>query len=69
MKKTEALLSRDRKTRLRPTTCENKKHLIDSKVLPALKNLPVNTFIPTPLCQGAWGLYHKQPGLRLPLHL
>lgn len=52
MKKTEALLSRDCKTRLHSTTCENKKHLIDSKVLPALKSLPVNTITPAVVLKG-----------------
>jgi integrase len=40
------LYMEDCKTRLRSTTYENKKYLIDSKVLPALKDLPVNAISP-----------------------
>lgn len=40
------LYMEDCQTRLRSTTYENKKYLIDSKVLPALKDLPVNAITP-----------------------
>ena len=36
------LYMEDCKTRLRSTTYESKKYLIDSKILPALNNLPIN---------------------------
>jgi len=40
------LYMEDCKTRLRSTTYESKKYLIDSKILPALKDLPVNAITP-----------------------
>jgi hypothetical protein len=36
------LYMEDCKSRLRPTTYEGKKYLIDSKILPTFKDLPVN---------------------------
>lgn len=40
------LYMEDCKTRLRPTTYEGKKYLIDSKILPVFKDMPVNAITP-----------------------
>lgn len=41
----------DCKTRLRRTTCENKTFLINSKILPTFKNMPLNEIKPTTILQ------------------
>ncbi len=50
----------DCKTRLRPTTYENKKYLIDTKILPVFKDMPLNTITPATVRKWQNGLLEDE---------
>jgi integrase len=50
----------DCKTRLRPTTYENKKYLINTKILPVFKDMPLNTIAPAAVRKWQNGLLEDE---------
>ncbi len=50
----------DCKTRLRPTTYENKKYLIDTKILPVFKDMPLNAITPATVRKWQNGLLEDE---------